>query len=155
MKEVKDELTIRRLSILKGISEGLTNSKIAAKLGVPRSILNRDLRRMKRERGRELNQAYLKAKERVQAKKISDANLPYQRFHSITGMTIKEKSFKNMMLFYGPELKKILEADNEGLAINDLSLGIRRTLKRNGILKKGWKTSELTKLAREHLTRKI
>ena len=146
------EQETRRLDILKGIIGGFANSKIAAKLGVPLWIVRRDLKRMRHNRDPELKQAYREAEEQVQAEKQSIASLPDERFHRMTGMTFKEKTFNNMMSFYRPELRKILEAENECVAIRDLSDSVKKTLKRNGIIAQGWKTPEITAHARAYLT---
>jgi hypothetical protein len=58
-----------------------------------------------------------------------------------------------MMSFYEPELMKILESKNECDAIRDLPKSVRRTLKHNGIIVHGWRTPEITALARALLTR--
>jgi len=146
------EQETRRLDILKGITGGFANSKIAEKLGVPLWVVRRDLKRMRYNRDPELKQAYREAEEQVQAKKQSIAGLPDERFHRMTGMTFKEKTFNNMMSFYKPELTKILKAENECAAIRDLPNGVRKTLKRNGIIAQGWKVPEITEHARVHLT---
>jgi len=147
------EQETRRLDILDGINGGFAYSKIADKLGVRRWVVMRDLKRMRYNRDPELKQAYRKAQEQVQAKKRSVASLPDERFRRMTGMTLKEKTFSNMMSFYEPELIKILESKNECVAIRDLPKSVRRTLKRNGIIVQGWRTPEITALARTHLTR--
>jgi hypothetical protein len=146
------EQETRRLDILEGIIGGLANSNIAVKLGVPLWVVRRDLKRMRYNRDPELKQAYMKAEEQIQAKEQSIANLPGERFHRMTGMTFKEKTFNNMMSFYKPELRKILKAENESAAIRDLPNSVRKTLKRNGIIAQGWKTPEITAHARACLT---
>jgi len=146
------EQETRRLDILEGIIGGFANSKIAAKLGVPLWVVRRDLKRMRYNRDPGLKQAYREAEEQVQAKKQSVAGLPGERFHRMTGMTFKEKTFNNMMSFYKPELRKILRAENECAAIRDLPNSVRKTLKRNGIIAQGWKTPEITAHARAYLT---
>jgi len=143
----------RRLHILDGINEGFAYSKIAAKLGVHLWVVMSDLKRMRYNRDPQLKQAIRKGKELVQAKKQSVASLPDERFHRMTGMTFNEKTFSNMMSFYKPELMKILKSDNECAAIRDLSKSVRRTLKHNGIIAQGWRTPEITTLARTYLTR--
>jgi len=147
------EQETRRLHILEGINEGFAYSKIAAKLGVHTWVVMRDLKRMRHNRDPELKQAIRKGQERVQVKKQSAASLPDKRFHSMTGMTLKEKTFNNMMTFYEPELTKILKSNNECAAIRDLPKSVRRTLKHNGIIVQGWRTPEITALARTYLTR--
>jgi hypothetical protein len=142
----------RRPIILEGINGGIENSEIAAKLGVPLWVVRRDLKKMRYNRDPELKKAYRKAKERVQAKKHLIASSLGERFHRMTGMTFKEKTFNNMMSFYKPELRKILKAENESAAIRDLPNSVRKTLKRNGIIAQGWKTPEITAHARACLT---
>jgi len=142
----------RRLIILEGVNGGVENSEIAAKLGVPLWVVRRDLKKMRYNRDPELKKAYRKAQERAQANKQVIANSLGERFHRMTGMTFKEKAFNNMMSFYRPELRKILEAENECAAIRDLPNSVRKTLKRNGIIAQGWKTPEITEHARAHLT---
>ena len=153
MKNSNIERAARRLTILDGINGGITRLKIAEKLGVPRSVVNQDLSRMQRIKDPELKKAYGKARERVQAKKLAVSNRPGEKFQRMTGMTFKEKTFNNMMSFYGPELSKILKSENEYDAIRELSKSVRKTLKRNGIIAKVRKNSELTRLARTYLSR--
>jgi len=142
----------RRPIILEGINGGIENSEIATKLGVPLWVVRRDLKKMRYNRDPELKKAYRKAKERVQAKKQLVTSILGERFHRMTGMTFKEKTFNNMMSFYKPELTKILNAENECTAIRDLPNSVRKTLKRNGIIAQGWRTPEITEHARAHLT---
>jgi len=149
MKNIEHEK--RRLIILEGIDGGIENSEIAAKLGVPLWVVRRDLKKMRYNRDPELKKAYRKAQERVQTKKQIIANSLGDRFHRMTGMTFKEKTFNNMMSFYKPELTKIINAENECAAIRDLPNSVRKTLKRNGIIAQGWKTPEITEHARAHL----
>jgi hypothetical protein len=147
------ELETRRLNILDGINEGFAYSKIADKLGVHLWVVMNDLKIMRHNRDPELKQAISKAQERVLEKKRSIANRPDERFHRMTGMTFKEKTFSNMMSFYKPEIRKILKAEDECAAIRDLPKSVRRTLKHNGIIAQGWRTPEITAIARTYLTR--
>jgi len=148
-----NERAARRLTILNGINWGLSHSKIAGKLGVSRLVVKKDLNMMRRTKDPELKQAYKKARERVLEKKLAVSNRPGEKFHDMTGMTFKEKSFSNMMSYYKPELSKILKSENEYDAIRELSKSVRKTLKRNGIIGKVRKNSELTRLARTYLSR--
>jgi len=148
-----NERAARRLTILNGINGGLSHSKIAGKLGVSRLVVKKDLNMMRRTKDPELKQAYKKARERVLEKKLAVSNRPGEKFHDMTGMTFKEKSFSNMMSYYKPELSKILKSENEYDAIRELSKSVRKTLKRNGIIGKVRKNSELTRLARTYLSR--
>ena len=153
MKNSNIERAARRLTILDGINGGITRFKIAEKLGVSHLVVKRDLNVMRRRKDPELKLAYKKARERVQAKKLAVSNRPGEKFQRMTGMTFKEKSFSNMMSYYKPELSKILKSENEYDAIRKLSKSVRKTLKRNGIIGRVRKNSELTRLARTYLSR--
>jgi hypothetical protein len=148
-----NERAARRLTILNGINGGLSHEKIAENMGIQPRMLRRDLKRMRRIMDPGLKQAYKKALERVQEKKLAVSNRPGEKFHDMTGMTFKEKSFSNMMSYYKPELSKILKSENEYDAIRKLSKNVRKTLKRNGIIGKVRKNTGLTRLARAYLSR--
>jgi len=152
MKNSINERAERRLTILDGINGGITRFKIAEKLGVSRLVVKRDLNVMRRRKDPELKQAYIKGRERVLAKKLAVSNRPGEKFQRMTGMTFKEKTFNNMMSYYGPELRKILKAESEGDAIRDLPASVKKTLKRNGIITNKWKVPQITAYARTYLT---
>lgn len=124
----------RRQMILKGISQDLNNLEIATQMGVNRWIVMRDLRSMKFTKDPELKQAYLDQEKRLVASKLSMNNVRDDRFHHMTGMTITEKNFENMVNFYRPELMKILESKDEYIAITNLSKSVQRTLVHNEII---------------------
>jgi transposase len=146
------EQEARRMGIINGINNGIPCSKIAAKLGVRLRVIKSDIKRMRHDRDPALKKAYLKAEERVQSEKRKQANLPDERFQMMTGMTLKEKTFRNMLSFYKPELMEIIRSENESEAIGKLSNSVKRTLKHNGIIIQGWKTPEISELARKHLS---
>jgi hypothetical protein len=148
-----DEHETRRLIILDGINRGIPYSEIAAELGVHLWVVMGDLRKMKHDRDPALKEAYMKAEERTQTEKRKLANIPDEKFHMMTGMTLKEKTFRNMISFYKPELLKIARSENESEAIRKLPNSVRRTLKHNGIIVQGWKTPELSEIALTHLSR--
>lgn len=145
------EQEIRRITILKGINDGFTNSQIAEKLSVRQWVVTKDLFRMRRNGDSELKRAYIKAQELFQAKKTSRANRHDERFKLIAGMTLKEKTFNNMMSYYEPELRKIINSNDECAAIRSLSKSVRKTLINNGILLKGWTKPVITVRARTYL----
>lgn len=128
------EQETRRLDILKGVNNGLGAVKIAARLGVPAWVVIKDLKRMRYNRDSELRQAYVTALDQARAKKLSVAELPNDRFYHMTGMSLMEKTFSNMMSFYRPEIMKILKSDIECDAIRQLPSSVRRILKNNGII---------------------
>ncbi len=141
----------RRIVIIDGYNSGLTNEKIAAKLGVNPRVVRRDVNRMQHQRDPEIREALKTAQEKVLAKKLSIANRPGERFLRETGMTFQEKTFNNMMTFYDTEIRKILRSKIESDAIRELPSSVRKTLKRNGIIAQGWKTPEITHKAKSFL----
>ena len=146
-----EERDSRRSVIIEGIEQGLSNEKIAEKLGVHQRVVRRDLSRMHHSKDLELKKAQIIGKERADKAKESKANRAGEKFKSITGMTFQEKTFNNMMTFYEPEIRKIMRSKNQDVAIRNLPSSVVRTLKRNGIIAPGWKTPEVTQKARVHL----
>ena len=147
----------RRPTILKGISQDLKHSEIAAQLGVNRWVVMNDLRYMQYSGDSELKQAQ-EAQERIRAEKQSviARDKIYvkhdERFLRMTGMTIQEKTFRNMIDFYKPELTKILKSRDQYAAIMNLPKSVRRTLMHNGIITHGRHKLEVTPDARKYLT---
>jgi hypothetical protein len=74
-----------------------------------------------------------------------------ERFLGMTGITLQEKSFRNMIDFNKPELLKILKSEDQNTAISRLPKNIRRTLVHNGIITKGWHKCEITVHAKKYL----
>jgi len=70
----------------------------------------------------------------------------------MTGITLQEKSFRNMIDFNKHELLKILKSEDQNAAIFKLSTSIQKTLKKNGIITKRWQDNEITERAQEYLT---
>jgi len=89
---------------------------------------------MQYNRDPELKQMYLKREELNKANRKMFAQKQDARFLGMTGMTIDEKMFQNMIFFYKPELKKVMNSNNESNAISKLSNKVRKTLKRNRII---------------------
>lgn len=147
----------RRPIILKGISQDLKHSEIAAQLGVNRWVIMNDLRYMQYNGDSELKQAQ-EAQRQIRAKKrsITIRDKTYikhnERFLRMTGMTLQEKTFRNMIDFYKPELLKILKSNEQSAAIMNLPKNIRRTLMHNGIITDGRHHREIASDARKYLT---
>jgi hypothetical protein len=74
-----------------------------------------------------------------------------ERFQSMTGITLQEKSFRNMIDFNKHELLKILDSKDQNTAISRLPKSIKRTLKNNGIITEGWHECELSLKALDYL----
>ena len=144
--------------ILEGISQDLKHSEIATRLGVNRWVIMNDLRLMRYNRDPELRQAQ-EAQEQIREKKRSvfareKKHVKHnERFLDMTGMTLQEKSFRNMIDFYRPDLMKVLNSEDQNAAILELPKSIRRPLVHNGIITKGWHYREITPHAREYLTK--
>jgi len=70
----------------------------------------------------------------------------------MTGITLKEKSFRNMVDFNKHELLKILKSEDQHAEIIKLPTSILKTLKKNGIITKRWQDNEISERAQEYLT---
>ena len=141
----------RRIIILKGMNEGLSREKIAEGLGVSPVVVRRDVSRMRRIRDPDLREASRNAEEISDQEKKIQSNRADENFKEQTGMTFKEKTFNNMMTFYGPEIKKILRSSTEIDEIRKLPHSTLKALKRNGIIAQGWKTPAITDKAKRYL----
>ena len=144
----------RRLAILVGISKNLSYSEIADQLGVKRWIINSDIRKMKFNRDLELGMAFKERDILLQASMQNYSTNLETRFHRMTGMSLEEKTFKNMINFYRYELDKVVNSKNETRELSKLSSTIRKTLRKNEIITQGWGRYEITSKARSFLTSK-
>jgi hypothetical protein len=122
------------MMILRGIDQDHTSTEIAAEIGVGKGRVLFDLRAMSYNNDPELKQAYLDKGTRAHAKKQFQKNLMDERFRKLTGMTIDEKNFENMIHYYKAELQRVYKSHDECTAIFRLSGIIRSTLKRNKVL---------------------
>jgi len=142
----------RRSIILEGIRHDLKHSEIATRLGVNRWVIMNDLRYMRYNGDLGLKRAQ-KAQDQIRAKKKSVSTSEKihakhnDRFLRMTGMTLQEKSFRNMIDFNKHELLKILKSKDQNAAISRLPKNIRRNLLHNGIITKGWHKCEITEQA--------
>ena len=141
----------RRLVILRGIDQDLTNLEIAEKMGVKIHVVKSDLKGMYYNRDPELKQAYMDKKIRELAAKQSRANVRNARFKHMTGMTFQEKNFENMVNYYRSELTKILRSKDENVAIMALPTSVQRTLTRNGIINGSTHSRQISSKARNYL----
>jgi len=126
----------RRQTILDGISQNLNYTEIATRLGVRRGDLLRDLRAMRHNRDQGLRDAQRTAQDRVTAEKQVVSKRREETFHAMTGMTLHEKSFQNMVHYFKSEITAILRSSDPEAAIRRLPQSTRRTLMHNGILTK-------------------
>ena len=147
----------RRLIILEGISQDLKHSEISAQLGTNRWVIMSDIKYMQNNGDLGLKQAE-KVQAQIHEKKVlllsKEMNhfKQNERFLGMTGITLQEKSFRNMIDFNKHELLKILKSDDQHVAIVKLSTSIQKTLRKNGIITKRWHDNEITERAQEYLT---
>ena len=144
------EPEIRRQALLDGISLNLNYNEIAAQLGVRRGELLKDVKAMRRSRDPDLRDAQLIGQAKINEEKRSVSKRREERFYNMTGMTLHEKSFQNMVYFYKPELMTILKSGDHEAAIRNLPKSTRRTLMHNDILTKR-NNPEITQQARDQL----
>ncbi|MFH2110220.1 MAG: hypothetical protein ABIJ47_03050 [Candidatus Bathyarchaeota archaeon] len=140
----------RRQALLDGISQNLNYIEIAAQIGVRRGDLLKDVKAMRRSRDPELRDAQRIGQAKVNEEKQSASKRREERFYNMTGMTLHEKSFQNMVYFHKSELMTILKSGDHEAAIRNLPNSTRRTLMHNGILTKRNKP-EITQQARDQL----
>jgi len=147
----------RRLIILEGISQDLTNSEISAQLRANRWVLKSDIKFMRRNGDLGLERAE-EAQERVREEKVllftmeKEHFKQNERFLGMTGITLQEKSFRNMIDFNRHELLMILKSEDQHVAIVKLPKSIQKSLKKNGVITKRWQDNEITERAQEYLT---
>ncbi len=156
MLEKNNSRKKRRPIILKGISQDLKHSEISAQLGANRWVIKNDIKFMRRNGDLELKRA-----EKAQAQVREEKNLlltkekkhfkQNERFLRMTGITLQEKSFRNMIDFNKYELMKILKSEDQNAAISRLPKSTRRNLLHNGIITRGWHKCEITVRARKCL----
>ena len=151
MTNTKEEQEARRTVILEGLNNGLSKEKIAEQLGIHPRMVRRDSSRMQHSKDPELKQAQINARDKALEAKELISNRAGEQFKKITGMTFQEKTFSNMMSFYEPEIRQIMKATEQDIAIRKLPSSVVKTLKRNGIIASGWKSPQVTQKARMHL----
>ena len=154
--QTRDKMTIiseradRRQALLNGIKQNHNYTQIAAQLGVKRRDITLDVKAMYLSRDRDFRDAKRIGKANAIEEKKSISIRRDKKFHDMTGMTFQEQSFQNMVNFYKPELMKILKSRDQEKAIRNLSKSTRRTLIKNGILKRSRKIA-IVQQARDQL----
>ena len=140
----------RKQEILDGISQNLSYKQIAYNIGIRHHELIRDINAMRRIKDPGLLDAQRVAETRVDEEKKSLSKMRDKKFYDMTGMTLVEKSFQNMVYFYKPELINILNSEDQVAAIRDLPTSVRKTLTKNNILTQRGDV-EVTREARDKL----
>ena len=151
MQSIIDEQVERRLLILKGIRQGSNMSDIAAQLGINRSIIKKEIWAMQYQKDSELRLAQATAREQMLDKQRLIESGRSEKFLLMTGMSIQEKTFRNMIEFYRPELTKIIKSEDQYLAISKLPKNVLKTLKHNGIILYSRKNLEIASQAQGFL----
>ncbi|HEX9915254.1 MAG TPA: hypothetical protein VGB32_10070 [Candidatus Bathyarchaeia archaeon] len=136
MINTPSEHEARRQTLLDGISQNINYTEIAAQLGIRRGDLLKDLKAMRLKRDSGLREAQRTAQAKVYAEKQVTSTRRDERFHGMTGMTLQEKTFQNMVHYYKAEITAILRSRDPETAIRGLPQSTRRTLMHNGILTK-------------------
>jgi hypothetical protein len=157
MSENNNAREKRRHIILKGISQDLKHSIISKQLGVNQRVLTRDIKVMQLNSDHGLKQAE-KEKEQARKKKVlllkkeKKHFKENKRFQGMTGITLQEKSFRNMIDFNKRALLKILRSKDQQAAIVKLPTNLQKTLRKHGIITENWHKNEITMRAEEYLT---
>lgn len=149
----------RRVIILEGISQDLGHSEISNQLGTNRWVVRSDIKYMQRNddlglRLAKEDQVLLREKMALLQTEETRHFKQNQRFQRMTGITLQEKSFRNMIDYNRHDLLNVLRSDDQNAAIFKLSKTIQKTLKKNGIITKRWKDNEITESAEDYLTDK-
>jgi hypothetical protein len=147
----------RRIIILEGISQDLGHSEISAQLGANRWVVRSDIKYMQRNDDPGLilakeDQALIREKKTLLLTEETRHFKQNQRFQSMTGITLQEKSFRNMIDYNRHDLLIVLRSDDQNAAIFKLSKSVQKILKKHGIITKRWKDNEITERAQEYLT---
>ena len=149
----KQKQALRRPAVLEGISQNQTYKEIAFKLDVNEADIFRDISTMRFNKdpglfnAQRMRQDIRKKKQELWSKTLED------KFTKMTGMTIQEKSFENMVDYYKPELLIILSSRDSATEIKKLPLTTRRALLKAGLLNS--KHTEITQKALDHLLAQI
>jgi hypothetical protein len=149
----------RRPIILEGISRDFKHSEISARLGAARWVITSDIKFMRRNgdvglKRAEKAQAQIREKKAVILAEKKEHFKQNERFLDMTGITLREKSFRNMIDFNKHKLLKILKSEDQHAAIVKLSSSIRKTLRKHGIITQRWQDNEITERAQKYLTNK-
>ena len=147
----------RRQIILEGISQDLGHSEISAMLGANRWVVRSDIKYMQRNddlglRLAKEDQALIREEKVLLLTEETRHFKQNQRFQSMTGITLQEKSFRNMIDYNRHDLLNVLRSEDQNAAIFKLSKSIQKILKKNGIITKRCQDNEITESAEDYLT---
>lgn len=154
----KDPAENRKLKgiILDGVAQDKKYGDIAKELGIARWTVKKEVIKLQYSR----DPGFLAAKKsqkKVQKEKLeklrSEKNHVKQNkeFIESTGITLKEKTFRNMVDFYQEELLDALDSSDQSIIINKLPKNVKNTLKKNDIITDDSHSKELTQKAERYL----
>jgi hypothetical protein len=142
----------RRLIIIRGVSLDLKYSEIASQIGASQGILRSDIKYMRRNDDLGFKQA---EKDQLLVRELNAKDSIHvqqnERFLDMTGISLQEKSFRNMIDFNKNALMKILQSEDQNAGITKLSSSIQKSLKKHGIVTKRMQDKEITNRAKEYL----
>ncbi len=124
----------RREAVLEGISRNMSAFELAKSLGVRRGAIVGDIKAMQRRSDPDLLEAQRIARARVEDERRLVSDRYEARFRRMTGMSIGDKTFQNMVFFYREELMRVLRSGDREAAIGALPRSVLRTLKHNEII---------------------
>ena len=148
----------RRLVILEGIRQDLKHSEISAQLGATQRIIKSDIRFMRRNGDlgliqAEEDQVLVREKKALFITKEKRHFKQNERFLGMMGITLQERSFRNMIDFNKHELLKILKSKDQHVAIGKLPKSVRKTLKNYGIITNVWHKGKISLKTLDYLFR--
>jgi hypothetical protein len=151
---------VKRRTIKEKILDGIKKDKkyidIAEELGITRWTVKKEVNKMQYNSDPRLHSAK-KIQKKIQKEKYEELRSQMNHvkqnteFEKSTGITLKEKTFRNMVEFYQEELLDALTSSNQGTVISKLPKNIKNTLKKNNIITDTSHSKELTPKAKQYL----
>ncbi len=156
LTEDSADIERRRSLILNGIAQDQKYSDIANDIGVSRWVVIKEVGKMRYNSDPALKKAK-KIQKKIRQEKNEDINSKKihvqhnNKFLESTGITLEEKTFRNMVEFYQIELMNVIESPDQNSVINSLPKNVRKTMIRNKIVTDSWHTHKLTPKATKYL----
>ncbi len=156
LTEDSADIERRRTLILNGIAQDQKYSDIANNIGVSRWVVIKEVGKMRYNSDPALKKAKKKQK-KIRHEKNEDINSKKihvqhnNKFLESTGITLEEKTFRNMVEFYQVELMNVIDSQDQNSVINSLPKNVRKTMIRNKIVTDNWHTHKLTPKATKYL----
>jgi len=122
-------------------------------MGVNKIDIYRDVNTMRFNKDPDLIEAQRMGQAKKQKEQVLWSESLEEKFIKMTGKSIQEKSFENMVLHYKPELLIILESKDFETGIKKLSQNTRRVMVKVGLLNKN--NADITQKALDQLLAQI